>query len=275
MLTMTTMELLKHCLVKGGSTTLKEVLNLVGPFTERLNIHKHIQETFPDVRVNIEPTEVTYEGVHLTTARELGLKASVLFICFTDLEYTYAVSQLPDYQQNIYTIHDRDVDEICVGVDTGSNICCVVVKATFKGSYVSYGAIKFLLENVCPRVQYVFKVGTAAGHFKIGTVVVLDKDREDIVLVDNMSHYSIMENRGLPSQRLVRFAWEEIENNLEPYNFPIKLSSATCGGYRVTDGDEIINMYEWELSGIINALNCIGYDGEIGMISVIIDNFDQ
>ena len=78
----------------------------------------------------------------------------------------------------------------------------------------------------------------------------------------------VREGQNFPSPTALNFSHERLEGLL------VGRSSATSGPKEIRDYDNSpADTYEWEFSGVRIAANASFFGGELGMISVITDNY--
>lgn len=120
------------------------------------------------------------------------------------------------------------------------------------------------------KVEFVIKAETAAGHYNTGTVVVLNRDSTDVVIHDLYLQLEIKEDYRIPMASMITFSHEA---NFE--DFSIERNSITSGPQRITEPNQVSDVYEWELSGVWQAVNRSSRNIQLGAVSVIIDYYGQ
>ena len=240
----------------------------------RKDVKKLISDMYPAIKTskmggNTEKTpQLKYYGVHLATGIELLDEATILFITITDLEWNKMKNLLNADMSEEVAVNDSDVEEVRVGISNYSII--IVAKCSFKKAFVAYGATKTLL-TMSSKVEYVIKVGTAAGHYNTGTVVVMTRDSNtDVVINDLYQESEIKEDHRIPMQRLVTFSHE---TKFEA--FSIERNTITSGPRRMTEANQVADVYEWELSGVWQAIDRSSRNIQLGAVNVIIDHYGQ
>ena len=170
--------------------------------------------------------------------------AIVPLITATDLEWGCRKRCL-NYTKAI-TISDLHVDEAILGFTKGT--ISIMIKCAFKQSYISYGAI-FAVLGLTTKLQFVFKIGTAAGHYDIRTVVVLARGEDNIVLHNQYLQSEVLDEGRVPSAKAIAFSYEASFTN-----FCVAQISITSGPTRVTESQIVKDIYEWEASSIWQAI---------------------
>ena len=122
-------------------------------------------------------SRVRYDGIHLSTGEELPKKVDVCFLAITDIEFDTVVGVLV-YQEELPS-SGPDLRRLIVGY-RGDTVC-LVGQAVEKRAIRAYGASRdlFALAESC---RFFFKIGGAAGRYEIGTIAILCRGPDGVVL---------------------------------------------------------------------------------------------
>ena len=103
------------------------------------------------------------------------------------------------------------------------------------------------LRLVFAGIEFVYKVDTAAGtHFDSGMEVVLELDDYHVIHDAILSRETKLTVAILARHEVYRYEENEVL---------AARTSPTCGPLRIKDGTLVRNVYEWEMTEMVNACN--------------------
>jgi hypothetical protein len=108
---------------------------------------------------------------------ELAKKVDVCFLAITDIEYDTVVGVFENMEEVIFKCND--IRRISVGYR--GDTLCLVGQAKEKRAFRGYGASSFLFD-LAESCRFFYKIGGAAGHNEIGTISILCRGLDGVVL---------------------------------------------------------------------------------------------
>ncbi|XP_059080167.1 uncharacterized protein LOC131878259 [Tigriopus californicus] len=168
-------------LSEGGHLTLSDIREKFGIPT------KVAKDLIAGLYPNLNPLKLgghtdqyprlRYDGVHLSTREELANKADVCFLAITQIEFDTVVGVL-EYKEELSS-SGEDLRWFAVGYR--GNTISLVGQSMAKRAIRAYGAATalFPLAESC---RFFFKVGGAAGRYERGTIAILCRGSDGVVV---------------------------------------------------------------------------------------------
>jgi len=122
-------------------------------------------------------SRVRIDGLHLATSSDLLARCDVVMLTATDIEKA-TVSQTLEQPENV-EVASYVLKEVVVGFRGDTIIGIGLAKE--KRAFCAYGATIELL-TMAPKAKAIFKVGGATARLQVGTIAILARGDDGIVL---------------------------------------------------------------------------------------------
>ena len=152
---------------KYSARVIREVLDGLYPKVKSTKLGGHT-EKYPRLR---------YHGIRVLTPEEMAKKADVVFMVATQVEFDTIAGILASQEE--LTLSSPDIKRVVVG-HRGDTIC-LIGQAMEKRAIRAYGTAMALF-TLAASCRFFYKVGGAAGRNEIGTISVLGRGPNGIVL---------------------------------------------------------------------------------------------
>ncbi len=120
---------------------------------------------------------IRYDGIHVCTGEELAKKADVCLLAITDIEFQ-TVAEVLEHQE---ALPPRGIEFRRLIVGYRGNTVCLVGQPFEKRAIKAYGIARDLFA-LGESARFCYKVGGAAGRNEIGTISILARGRDGVVL---------------------------------------------------------------------------------------------
>ncbi len=257
---------------EGGECTLSEVAAMGG--IRAIQALQWIKRRYPSIPSKTMPghtdkyPRLSFDGIRIANPEEMAKEASVIFMAATLVEYDTLLNVLT-FQMEVPS-NDSDIKKVVVGFRQKTVI--LVALSMYKRSMRSYGCTKALL-TLAEGAKFFFKVGGAAGFYKVGTITVLSRGVNGVVLRDLYMEEDVQEAQNFPSPIALKFSYEYAQDGIQ-----VVRTSATSGPKELHNALQFgscMDSYESEFAGVRIATKSLFFQGELSMISVITENYGQ